>query len=84
MFKKLLDSMAFSYGFVCKGRGKLTREEMNHITEAGKVYTEKAQTVLNDGLPLDKDQETDLMQAVMMEQHITEIVQFLLSQEVMG
>ena len=40
--------------------------------------------MLNDGLPLDKDQETDLMQAVMMEQHITEIVQFLLSQEVMG
>ena len=84
MFKKLLDAMAFSYGFVCKGRGKLTREQLNHITETGKIYTENAQLVLNDGLPLDKEQKLDLMQAVMMEQHIIEITQFLLNAEIMG
>lgn len=84
MFKKLLDSMVFAYSFVCKGRGKLSSEELGHITETGRIYTEKAQLVLNDGLPMDKEQQLDLMQAVIMEQHIMEITQFLLNQEIMG
>lgn len=84
MFKELLARIGFDYAYISRGRGKLTAEELQQISGAGKTVVEKAQLVLGDGMPLDKEQQTDLQQAAMMEQHVIELVQFLLSQEIMG
>ena len=44
----------------------------------------RSEILLDQGESMTADQKIDLDQAVLMEQHVTEIVQFLLSQEVMG
>ena len=43
-----------------------------------------AENVLGDRQPLTKDERVDLEQAVMMEQHIIEVVQYIIGQEIMG
>lgn len=84
MFKELVKTMGFLYTYASRGRGKLTRGQLQQIGDTGDMLVKNAQPVLSDGQPMSKDERTDLEQAAMMEQHILEIVHFLLSQEIMG
>ena len=82
MFKELIKSLGFMYTFISRGRGKLTGEELRAMESAGGTFVNKSEILLDQGETMTDDQKIDLDQAVLMEQHVTEIVQFLLNQEI--
>lgn len=82
MFKELIKSLGFMYTFISRGRGKLTGEELRAMEAAGGTFVNKSEILLDQGESMTDDQKIDLDQAVLMEQHVTEIVQFLLNQEI--
>ena len=83
MFKEMIRSLGFLYTFISRGRGKLSREELKAMEATGGVWVNQSEILLDQGETMTDDQKIDLDQAVLMEQHVTEIVQFLLSQEIM-
>ena len=82
MFKELIKSLGFMYTFISRGRGRLTKAELQDIAAAGGTFVNKSEILLDQGETMTEDQKIDLDQAVLMEQHVTEIVQFLLNQEI--
>lgn len=84
MFKELIKSLGFMYTFISRGRGRLTKAELQDIAAAGDTFVSKPEILLDQGESMTADQKIDLDQAVLMEQHVVEIVQFLLNTEVMG
>jgi len=84
MFKELIKSLGFMYTFISRGRGKLTRTELQAMAATGGTFVQKNEILIDQGETMTADQKTDLEQAELMEQHVTEIVQFLLNTEVMG
>lgn len=84
MFKELIKSLGFMYTFISRGRGRLTKAELQDIAAAGGTFVRKPEILLDQGETMTPDQKIDLDQAVLMEQHVVEIVQFLLNTEVMG
>lgn len=80
--KDLIRTMGFLYRFASLGRGKLTHGQLKEIESTGALLTNNAERVLHDGEALSRDERADLLQAVMMEQHITEVVQYIISQEI--
>ncbi len=84
MFKELVKTMGFLYTYASRARGKLTRGQLQEIKNTGATLTVNAENVLGDRQPLTKDERVDLEQAVMMEQHIIEVVQYIIGQETMG
>ena len=83
MFKEMIKSLGFLYTFISRGRGRLSREELKAMEATGSVWVNRSEILLDQGDTMTADQKIDLDQAVLMEQHVTEIVQFLLSQEIM-
>lgn len=83
MFKEMIKSLGFLYTFISRGRGRLSREELTAMEATGGVWVNRSEILLDQGETMTADQKIDLDQAVLMEQHVTEIVQFLLSQEIM-
>lgn len=81
MFKEMIKSLGFLYTFISRGRGRLTREELRALEGAGGTFVRKNEILLDQGDAMTADEKADLAQAVLMEQHVTEIVQFLLAQE---
>jgi len=84
MFKELIKSLGFMYTFISRGRGKMTREELQAMQATGHTFVSKNEILLDQGETMTPDQKIDLEQAALMEQHVIEIVQFLLNTEVMG
>lgn len=84
MFKELVKTMGFLYTYASRGRGKLTRGQLKELESAGALLTCNAEKVLGEPQGISRDERVDLEQAVMMEQHIIEIVQYIVSQEIMG
>ena len=82
MFKEMIKSLGFLYTFISRGRGKLTRDELKAMQATGGTFVHRSEILLDQGESMTADQKIDLDQAVLMEQHVTEIVQFLLSQEI--
>lgn len=82
MFKEMIKSLGFLYMFISRGRGKLSRDELEHMAATGGTFVSRSEILLDQGETMTDDQKTDLDQAVLMEQHVTEIVQFLLKQEI--
>ena len=82
MFKELVHTMGFLYTYASRGRGKLSEGQLRGIEETGATLTVNAEAVLGGKDQLSSDEKTDLEQAVMMEQHIMEVVQFILAQEI--
>lgn len=82
MFKEMIKSLGFLYMFISRGRGKLSRDELKAMQAAGGVWVNRSEILLDQGETMTADQKIDLDQAVLMEQHVTEIVQFLLKQEI--
>lgn len=84
MFKEMIKSLGFMYTFISRGRGKLSREELQAMRAAGGTFVAKNEILLDKGETLTPDQKIDLDEAYLMAQHITEIVGFLLNTEIMG
>lgn len=83
MFKELIRTMGFLYTFASRGRGKLNQEQLKGISDTGAVLVGNAEEVLGDDKDgLTPDEKTDLLQAVMMEQHIEEMVTWLIGLEI--
>ena len=84
MFKEMIKSLGFLYMFISRGRGKLSRDELVAMRTASGTFVNKSEILLDQGDAITPDQRIDLEEAAMMGQHVTEIVQFLLNQEIMG
>ena len=84
MFKEMIKSLSFIYAFISRGRWRLSREELTLLEGAGGTFVQKNEILLDQGETMTSDQKIDLDQAVLMEQHVTEIVQFMLNTEIMG
>ena len=83
MFKEMIKSLGFLYTFISRGRGKLSQYELKAMAQTSHTFVDRSEILLDQGETMTDDQKIDLDQAVLMEQHVTEIVQFLLSQEIM-
>ena len=46
MYRELIDHLAFVYGFVCKGRGKVAQEELRAIEDGSHAVVRNAPAVL--------------------------------------
>lgn len=83
MLKELIHSLSFTYCFLARSRGKLSREELSGIRAGTSSMTAHAADVL---LEKDKaytaDQEADLAEADLIDEHIEEIIDWLLRQEI--
>lgn len=80
--RELVRTMSFLYRFASLGRGKLTQGQLREIESTGALLTNSAEAVLADPSGISQDEKTDLEQAAMMEQHIAEIVQYIISLEI--
>lgn len=76
MYRGLIDNLAFVYGFLCKGRGKLADEDMQSLANGAHTLTKNAQAVLG-GEDEKADDRADLAEAHKMDQHIQEMAVFL-------
>lgn len=81
MYKGLIDNLAFVYAFICKGRGKLSSEDMRGIANGAHKLVKTAPAVLG-GEDEKRDDRLDLDEARKMDQHIEEMTIFLLSMEI--
>lgn len=83
MFKELIRTMGFLYTYASRGRSKLNPTQLRSLSATGEVLVGNAKAVLGDEKEgLTADEKTDLEQAVMMEQHIGEMVTWLISLEI--
>ena len=80
--RDLVRTMGFLYRFASLGRGRLTRGQLREIESTGALLTDNAERVLGDGQGLTDEEKKDLEEAVMMEQHVAQIVQYLINQEI--
>lgn len=84
MYRGLIDNLTFVYSFICKGRGRLTAQEMEAIAKGAHTVTATAPAVLgglDDGTATTEDQK-DLQEAIKIDQHIDEMYTFLTAMEI--
>ena len=76
MYKGLVDNLAFMYGFITRGRGKIAEDDMRKMATGAHVMVKNAPAVLGseDERP---DDRADLAEAMKMDEHIEEMVVFL-------
>ena len=84
MSKGLLSTLTYMYRFVSLGRGLLTREEMQTLRGSADTMTGKARDMINrmDEGEISQEAAIDLNQAALVDQHIDEMVDWMLRQEV--
>jgi len=76
MYKGLIDNLAFVYGFICKGRGKLEQEDMRSLANGAHTLVKHAPAVLG-GEDEQVEDRADLALAGEMDRHIEEAAVFL-------
>lgn len=81
MYRELINHLAFVYGFVCRGRGKVDQGEVLAITEGTHAIVRNAPAVLGGDDETDSDRK-DLKLCVKMDQQIEEAAVFLASLEI--
>ena len=81
MYRELIGYLAFSYGFICKGRGKMTEDAVKGIATGAHIVTENAPAVLG-GEDEKEDDRKDLALARKMDEQIEEAAVFLMSLEI--
>ena len=84
MSKGLINSLTYIYRFINLGRGVLTKEELNIMGQNAHIMSTRAKDIVNVGTPdeICQDAALDLNQAVMIEQHIAESIDWQLRQEI--
>lgn len=81
MYRGLIDNLAFVYGFICKGRGKIAQEDMRSLANGAHTLVRNAPAVLGGEDEQEEDRK-DLALAGKMDQQIEEATIFLLSLEI--
>ena len=76
MYKGLIDNLAFTYSFICKGRGKVPHRDMEALATGAHTLVRHAPAVLGNEDERPEDQ-ADLKEAMKMDEHIDEMVVFL-------
>jgi hypothetical protein len=82
MYRGLIDNLAFVYGFLYKGRGRLDAEEMRMIADGAHTITKKAPVVLGGRGEESADDKADLAAARNMDKQIEEATIFLTNLEI--
>lgn len=81
MYKGLIDHLAFVYGFICKGRGRMAKADMRQVVDGTHAVVKNAPAVL--GIEeASKDDGMDLALALKMDRQIEEAAVFLQSLEI--
>lgn len=80
MYKGLIDHLAFVYGFVCKGRGKVPQGDLRTIADGTHAVVRNAPAVLGNEDEQEEDRK-DLALAGKMDTQIEEALVFLMSLE---
>ena len=80
MYRGLIDNLAFVYGFICKGRGKLGDDDLRAVANGAHTIVKHAPAVLGGEDEQEEDRK-DLALAVKMDDQIEEATVFLLSLE---
>lgn len=81
MYKGLIDNLAFVYGFICKGRGKVPQEDLQAVANGAHTIVQHAPAVLGGEDEKEEDRK-DLALAGKMDHHIEDAVLFLQSLEI--
>ncbi len=81
MYRGLIDHLAFVYGFVCKGRGKVPEDQLRAIADGTHAVVRNAPAVLGGEDEKEEDRK-DLLLAGKMDQQIEEATVFMLSLEI--
>lgn len=81
MYKGLIDNLAFVYGFIHKGRGKIPQDELRKVADGTHMIVKNAPAVLGGEDEQEEDRK-DLAVAVNMDRQIEEATLFLLSLEI--
>lgn len=81
MYKGLIDNLAFVYGFIHKGRGKLDEDALRSVANGAHTLVHYAPAVLGGEDEQEEDRK-DLAVAVNMDKQIEEATIFLLSLEI--
>ena len=81
MYRGLIDHLAFVYGFVCKGRGKVPEDQLRAIADGTHAVVRNAPAVLGGENETEEDRK-DLALAEKMDDHIGDAVAFLESLEI--
>jgi len=78
MYKDLIGYLAFTYGFICKGRGKIREKSLRRITDGAHAVVASAPAVLGREDEQEVDRK-DYLLVSKMDQQIEEATVFLLS-----
>jgi hypothetical protein len=81
MYRGLIDYLAFTYGFICKGRGRADEKDLRGIADGAHLVTKNAPAVLGTENQTSDDKK-DLAMAVEMDKHIEEAITFLMNLEI--
>lgn len=81
MYKGLVDNLAFMYGYITRGRGKIAEDDMRKLATGTHVMVKNAPAVLGNEDERDDDRK-DLALARKMDEQIEEATIFLLSLEI--
>lgn len=81
MYKGLVDNLAFMYGYITRGRGKIAEDDMRKLATGAHVMVKNAPAVLGNEDERDDDRK-DLALARKMDEQIEEATIFLLSLEI--
>ena len=81
MSRGLIDTLTYTYSFLCRGRGRLGADQIRAIQQGADTMTKAAPVVLADDGPVGKELALDLEEANMINGHIEEATLWLLSLE---
>ena len=83
MYRGLVSTLTYMYRFVAMGRGRLKKDELEQLMGSAGLMSAKAPQVLADEFSnLTEDDRQALSQAVLVDQHIEEMVQWLIDLEI--
>ena len=78
MFKRLIASLTLDYEFVARGRGILTKDEMDLISRGDRMKVEKADQILPPvGVLPNLDDQIDLKECGLILNHIDEMCEWI-------
>lgn len=78
MFKRLVASLTLDYEFIARGRGILTKEEMDMITAGDRTKVLRAEQVLTPvGAKPSYDDRIDLDECGLIVDHIQQVVEWI-------
>lgn len=77
MYRGLIDHLAFVYGFICKGRGRVPENALRTVAEGAHATVKYAPQVLAGEIPESAGDRADLALAGEMDRHIEEAMVFL-------